>query len=141
VSPGGRHRDAGPSARPAVRLTHIRLLVDDFPACFRFYRDVLGLEPTWGDENEGYADFRAGDGTIAIIQREGQAEVVDLRPPGDGSMVILAVDSVDETAARLRDHLVNEPQSRPEWGIRFAHLRDPAGTLIEVNELIPMEEG
>jgi lactoylglutathione lyase len=33
-----------------VRLTHVRLLVDDYDACFRFYRDMLGLEPTFGDE-------------------------------------------------------------------------------------------
>jgi len=123
-----------------VKLTHVRLLVDDFTACFRFYRDVLGLEPTWGNETDGYADFRAGDATIAIIQREGQAEVVELRPAGDGSMVVINVDSVDETAARLGEHLVGGPQSRPDWGIRFAHLRDPAGTLIEINEPIPMEE-
>jgi catechol 2,3-dioxygenase-like lactoylglutathione lyase family enzyme len=123
-----------------VKLTHVRLLVDDFAGCFRFYRDVLGLEVTWGDENDGYADFRAGDATIALIQRNGQAEVVELRPSGDGSMVILAVDSVDEAAARLREHLVNEPQSRPDWGIRFAHLRDPAGTLIEINEPIQTED-
>jgi catechol 2,3-dioxygenase-like lactoylglutathione lyase family enzyme len=123
-----------------VRLTHVRLLVDDFTACFRFYRDVLGLEPTWGNETDGYADFAAGDATIAIIRRDGQAEVVELRPPGDGSMVIVNVDSVDEAAARLADHLVGEPQSRPDWGIRFAHLRDPAGTLIEINEPISMEE-
>ena len=123
-----------------MKLTHVRLLVDDYTACFRFYRDALGLEPTWGDETEGYADFRTGDASIALIQRAGQAEVVDLRPPGDGSMVILNVESVDAAAERLRDHLVSEPQSRPEWGIRFAHLRDPVGTLIEINELIPMEE-
>jgi catechol 2,3-dioxygenase-like lactoylglutathione lyase family enzyme len=123
-----------------VKLTHVRLLVDDFPSCFRFDRDVLGLEVTWGEENDGYADFRAGVGTIALMQRNGQGEVVDLRPAGDRSMVILAVESVDETAARLHAHLVTEPQSRPDWGIRFARLRDPAGTLIEINELIPMEE-
>jgi hypothetical protein len=28
---------------------------------------------------------------------------------------------------------------RPDWGIRFVHLRDPAGNLIEVNCPIPME--
>jgi lactoylglutathione lyase len=118
----------------------VRLLVDDFAECFRFYRDVMGLEVTWGNENDGYADFRAGDATIAVIRRDGQGDVVELRPAGDGSMVILAVDSVDEAAARFREHLVSQPQSRPDWGIRFAHLRDPAGTLIEINELIPMAE-
>jgi catechol 2,3-dioxygenase-like lactoylglutathione lyase family enzyme len=27
-----------------VKLSQVRLLVDDVPACFGFYRDVLGLE-------------------------------------------------------------------------------------------------
>ena len=43
-----------------MKLTHVRLLVDDAPACFRFYRDVIGLTPTWGTEAEGYADFDDG---------------------------------------------------------------------------------
>jgi catechol 2,3-dioxygenase-like lactoylglutathione lyase family enzyme len=29
-----------------MNLTFVRLLVDDFPACFRFYRDVMGFTPT-----------------------------------------------------------------------------------------------
>jgi catechol 2,3-dioxygenase-like lactoylglutathione lyase family enzyme len=41
-----------------MRLTHVRLLVDDFAACFRFYRDVVGLARTFGDETSGYADFK-----------------------------------------------------------------------------------
>jgi hypothetical protein len=31
---------------------------------------------------------------------------------------------------------VGAPQDRPEWGIRVAHVRDPDGTLVEVNEPI-----
>jgi catechol 2,3-dioxygenase-like lactoylglutathione lyase family enzyme len=38
-----------------MRLTHIRLLVADYLACFRFYRDVMGLAVAWGDENGPYA--------------------------------------------------------------------------------------
>ena len=34
--------------RNLMKLTHVRLLVTDFPACFRFYRDVMGLTATWG---------------------------------------------------------------------------------------------
>ena len=28
------------------RSPHVRLLVSDFPACFRFYQDALGLTAT-----------------------------------------------------------------------------------------------
>ena len=124
-----------------MRLTHLRLLVDDFRACFRFSRDVLRQEVTWEEEDEGYADFRAGDAIVALMQRGAQGEVVDLRPSGgDGAMVVLAVGSVDEEAERLREHLLSQPQSRADWGMRFAHLRDPAATLIEINEPIPLDD-
>jgi hypothetical protein len=42
-------------------LTHVRLLVDDFPACFRFYRDVLGLTPT--------VHLRDPDGNLVELNR------------------------------------------------------------------------
>ncbi|HVM16667.1 MAG TPA: VOC family protein [Gaiellaceae bacterium] len=120
-----------------MRLTHARLLVDDFGACFRFYRDVLGLEPTWGEEDGAYADFEGGGATLALFARHGMDGRAELRPPGDGAMLVFEVDDVDAVAARLGEHRVPleaEPHDEPEWGIRVAHFRDPAGTLIEVNQ-------
>jgi len=55
--------------------------------------------------------------------------------------LVLAVDDVDETYRRLADadcERVEPPTDRPEWGIRTAHVRDPDGTLVEVNQ--PIEE-
>ncbi|MFE4603763.1 VOC family protein, partial [Kitasatospora indigofera] len=37
-----------------MELTQVRLLVDDFGSCFRFYRDVLGLTPQQDDESGPY---------------------------------------------------------------------------------------
>jgi catechol 2,3-dioxygenase-like lactoylglutathione lyase family enzyme len=31
-----------------MKLTHIRLLVNNYRDCFFFYRDVLGFEVGWG---------------------------------------------------------------------------------------------
>jgi catechol 2,3-dioxygenase-like lactoylglutathione lyase family enzyme len=125
-----------------VKLTHVRLLVDDAPACFRFYRDVVGLTPTWGTETEGYADFDAGGGsTLAIMGREGQSEVVELRGGGDGAILVFGVDDLEGALAGLRQRGAEpgEIVDRPDWGIRFAHFRDPAGNLVEVNSPIAME--
>jgi catechol 2,3-dioxygenase-like lactoylglutathione lyase family enzyme len=125
-----------------VKLTHVRLVVDDAPACFRFYRDVMGLTPTWGTETQGYADFDAGGGsTLAIMGRAGQAEVVDLRGAGDGAILVFGVDDLDGALAGLRERGAEpgEIVDRPDWGIRFAHLRDPAGNLVEVSSPIRME--
>ncbi len=123
-----------------MRFSQTRLLVDDFPACFRFLRDELGLELTSGAESDGYASFSAGTGTVALFQRAGQAGVVSLRPPGDSALVVLEVDDVDAEVARLGQLVVAGPVSKPDWGGRVAYLRDPDGNLFELFQTIPMEE-
>ena len=123
-----------------MRLTHVRLLVDDFGAAFRFYRDVLGLETTFGEGEPPYAEFRTGDALLSIFERDPQAEVVDLRPPGDSTLAILVVDEVDPLVERFRDHVVAGPTDRGAWGGRVAYLRDPSGNLVELFQPIPMTE-
>jgi lactoylglutathione lyase len=119
-----------------VRLTHVRLLVDDFGTAFRFYREVLGLEPSFGDESGPYASFTTEPATLSIFARAGQRETVDLRTPGDGVVVPLEVDDVDETARALG---LDEPTSRGDWGIRVAYVRDPSGNLLELYTQILMD--
>jgi catechol 2,3-dioxygenase-like lactoylglutathione lyase family enzyme len=124
-----------------VNLSQTRLLVDDFIACFRFYRDVLGLEPGLGDETSGYASFTSGGLTVAPFERTEQAEVVTLRPPGDSALVVLEVEDADAEADRLAEHVLAGPVSRPDWGGRVVHLRDPDANLVELFQPIPMDEG
>ena len=33
-----------------MKFSNVRLLVNDFAKCFKFYTEQLGLEPAWGDE-------------------------------------------------------------------------------------------
>ena len=117
--------------------THTRLLVSIYAECFRFYRDVLGFDVTWGDVDSGYADFDSGETTLALFDQEAMVSVVGGTGGCDETRValIFAVGSVDETYERLRDDVefVTEPHDRPAWGIRVAHCRDPAGNVIEVN--------
>lgn len=136
------------ASRPsAFAFTHTRLLVSEYRACFRFYRDVLGFDVEWGDEEGGYADFRTGETTLALFDRTAMAEAVgaDDDPGGaarrDEVAVVFRVESVDDAYERLRSEasFVTEPRDRPEWGIRVAHLRDPDGTLLEINE--PLDGG
>jgi catechol 2,3-dioxygenase-like lactoylglutathione lyase family enzyme len=119
---------------------HIRLLVDDFSACFRFYRDTLGFPTAFGSEDDVYADFETGGQGIALFARSLMAEAVGSESHGtdaqDASVLVLATQNVDEAAAALRAKgvaLATEPTDRPLWGIRTAHFRDPDGHLIEIN--------
>jgi lactoylglutathione lyase len=135
-----------------LRYSHTRLLVRDYAACFRFYRDVLGFAPTFGDEESGYADVSTGDVTLALLDRHEMAEAIgttgavserqDQRsavPPSrseeDRVALIFAVENVDQAYSDLSAKgvaFVTQPTDRTDWGIRVAHFRDPDGTLLEI---------
>jgi catechol 2,3-dioxygenase-like lactoylglutathione lyase family enzyme len=57
-----------------MKLSHIRLLTNQFPEMFRFYRDAIGLRVRWGDENGVYADLDTGAGAVPPL--------LPLRHPG-----------------------------------------------------------
>jgi len=125
------------------QFTHTRLLVTEYTACYRFYRDVMRFEVGWGDEDGGYADFRTGETTLALFDREAMAESVGTADKPvtadsqDRVALIFAVDSVDDSFHQLSEHgieFVTEPTDRPDWGIRAAQFRDPDGTLLEINQ-------
>jgi catechol 2,3-dioxygenase-like lactoylglutathione lyase family enzyme len=135
---------AGQSAPPsqsALKFDNMRLLVTRFDETYAFYRDVLGLKPTWGKPGENYASFAfPGGGEIAIFRRSMMADAVgtaarpSTRQEQDTAVLILTVDDVDALYARLKRavEFTNVPADRPAWGIRAAHFRDPDGNLIEV---------
>ena len=122
-----------------------RLLVSNFRACYLFYRDVLGLTPGFGAENDTYADFVIGPVNLSLFDKAEMAAAVGkeaqpARPPGqDHVCLAFAVDDVDAACGHIRTHgvaLVAEPADHPDWGIRTAHFRDPDGNLIEINQLL-----
>lgn len=129
-----------------MRFTHLRLLVNDYRSSFYFYTEVLKFKCVWGDLESGYADLKTGFSLIALYSREAMAEALGTSDlPGssksqDAFSIILEVDSVDKTARLLKQNgveLETEPEDRPEWGIRTAHLRDPDGNLLELFESLP----
>src|SRR5579862_9681275 len=63
------HRATKPTRNPMIRTTHLRLLVADYDAEFRFFRDILGYRPTFGKEGENYADFDCNGVCIALFKR------------------------------------------------------------------------
>jgi lactoylglutathione lyase len=133
---------AGATPRAAgLRFDNVRLLVTRFDETFVFYRDVLGLEPTWGKVGENYASFAfPGGGQIALFKRDLMAAATatmsrTAAPAQDTFALILRVDDVDASYEQLRARdvpFVGPPQNRDAWGIRAVHFRDPDGNLIEL---------
>jgi catechol 2,3-dioxygenase-like lactoylglutathione lyase family enzyme len=127
-----------------VELTQVRLLVSDFTACFRFYRDVLGLSPEPAEERGPYAKFSlpTGRAALALQTREHfEKELPDLvAGSADRALIVLKVDDVDALVLATRTRgaeIVREPADA--WGrLRAAYLRDPEGNLIELQQwLVP----
>ena len=125
------------------RYTHTRLLVADFKANFLFYRDILGFKPTFGAEDDVYADFDTGGVTLALFSKQkmsealGTANLPEQAKGQDTLCLTFEVESVDAVCEQLKKQgvgLVTEPADYTDWGVRAAHFRDPDGNLIEINQ-------
>lgn len=126
-----------------MELTHTRLLVDNYKECFLFYREVLGFDVTWGDENSNYADFKFNGATLGIFERKQMVEAIGEKYSNaiekvDRTALIFKVNSVEESyqAFKNKVEFITKPTEQKDWGIKVAHFRDPAGTLIEIYENI-----
>ncbi len=125
-----------------MRVNQVRMLVSDFDSCFRFYRDIMGFKPQWGEEGGTYAYFMVSNETgFALFRRDLMAEAIgtaDLPAKADCQDVVALVfegDDLEKTLADLKSkgvRLVSDLQDYPDWTIRAAHFRDPDGNLIEL---------
>jgi len=128
------------------KYDYTRLLVTNFKACFLFYRDVMGFQSSYGTENDTYADFNTGSVSIALFdQQEMSAAIGTAHLPAqanaqDKVCLIFGVEDVDATCHQLENQgiqLTAGPGDHPDWGIRSAYIRDPAGNLIEIYQSLP----
>jgi len=126
-----------------MNCTHVRLMVERFNECFRFYREVIGLPTTYRPDASGpYAEFAlGGDKYLGLFDRPSMQEALDgpnapLAPLSDNRVALcFEVDDVDAEAARLRARgvvVAIAPRNHEPWGMRTTYLRDPAGNLIEL---------
>jgi predicted enzyme related to lactoylglutathione lyase len=124
-----------------MELAQVRLLVIDFPACYRFYAEVLGLKPQSGATEGPYEKFspHTGSAGIALQDRAMMAEVLDELGEtacGHRSLVVLRVDDLDAYCAEITSRgatVLHGPAPMTDR-MRVAHLKDPEGNLVELQE-------
>jgi predicted enzyme related to lactoylglutathione lyase len=124
-----------------MELAQVRLLVSDFPACYRFYSEVLGLKPQSGAAEGPYEKFSPVTGSAGIALQDRAMMTGILGEIGDEvaghrSLVVLRVDDLDtycEQAVSRGATLVHGPAPMTER-MRVAHLKDPEGNLVELQE-------
>lgn len=121
----------------------VRLLVNDFPACFDFYTQKLGLTVYWGDREGPFASFKA-DGidkpcfSMFLARNQHLYEgYTPLSGSGRTDQVIYVIptDNVDADYQALLAKGVSfmgEPRTVKEWYMRCVYFRDPEGNLFEL---------
>jgi catechol 2,3-dioxygenase-like lactoylglutathione lyase family enzyme len=124
-----------------VIASHFRLLVANFPATFRFYREIVGLPTTYSPDAAGpYAEFDlGGDKYLGLFDRRLMLEAVG--QPGElertqdvHAMLCISVLDVDAEAQRLEAlgvELEAPPADHEPWEMRTVYVRDPEGNLVE----------
>jgi len=103
------------------------LFVADLEVSHDFYSEILGLELT----------VDQGDCRIYRVTATAFLGICDRsdRVRGDGVIVTLVTDSVDEMHERLVAAgavVESEPKQSEEYRVRHAFYRDPDGHLVEV---------
>lgn len=123
-----------------MKATHLRWLADDLERMREFYRDVLGFEERMVTPD--YIEFDTGGLRLALFRRTAMEAVSGYRMTTASTDSVLGVYCADVDAAfralvTLGVQFVNPPHDRVVWRLRVAHLRDPAGHLVELYMPLP----
>jgi catechol 2,3-dioxygenase-like lactoylglutathione lyase family enzyme len=139
------------------RLDNVGIVVDDLPATIAFFRE-LGLElegqatieGEWAERVTGLHPMRVeiammrtpdGHSRLEISRFLTPPTVADHRKAPVNALgylrVMFAVDDIDDTLARLREHgaqLVSDEVVQYEDTYRLCYIRGPEGLLIGLAE-------
>lgn len=122
---------------------------DDPEAALGFYRDTLGFELR---KDVGYQDLRwltvgpPGQPDVNVVLHPPAADpgvtdderrtITEMMAKGTYASIMLATPDLDGTFERLQAadvDVVQEPM-RQQWGTRDCAVRDPAGTMVRIQE-------
>ena len=115
------------------------LMVRDFEASVRFYRDVLEFKV--GDTDTGFMTFDIGDQTLAILDLSLAAKMISeeaVQPEKEfipRSLFAIFLDDADAVYEALKArgvHFIKPPTTQP-WGQRTAYFTDPDGNIWEIS--------
>ena len=115
------------------------LMVRDFEASVRFYRDVLEFKV--GDTDTGFMTFDIGDQTLAILDLSLAAKMISeeaVQPEKEyipRSLFAIFLDDADAAYEALKArgvHFIKPPTTQP-WGQRTAYFTDPDGNIWEIS--------
>ena len=127
------------------QLDFFGIVVSDMARSVAFYRN-LGLEFPEGAENEPHTEAQLGSGIRYALDTEEVMRMFDpeWKRPTDGHMVggAFRCQSPDEVDRVYRELLGAGGTTHKEpwdafWGQRYAQLKDPDGTVIDLYAPLP----
>ena len=118
-----------------MKATHLRWLVDDLERMRVFYRDALGFREA--TVTPTYVEYDTAGLRLGLFKRDQMEAVSGYRMNTSNSDSVLGVycQDVDAEYRRLVTaglEFLNPPHDQTVWRLRIAHLRDPAGHLVEL---------
>ena len=132
-----------------ITIHHSFLPHNDPEASLAFYRDTLGFEVRNDVGYEGMRWITVGPtgqpGTSIVlhppfadpgITEDERRTVTEMMAKGTYATIVLATPDLDGAFARLEAsgaEVVQEPTDQP-YGVRDCAFRDPAGTLVRIQE-------
>jgi predicted enzyme related to lactoylglutathione lyase len=137
--------------RSTPTLIWVRLVVDDFPAALEFYEwlmaptsvappdadeeiEARGYQRLWNSSSPNYVE-------LELVARERAAELLGAERTYDDRTLVYATADVDGVYAQLVDEGaegVAPPFGDPDVDGRYAQVRGPDGTLLELYRFAPL---
>jgi catechol 2,3-dioxygenase-like lactoylglutathione lyase family enzyme len=112
----------GDVAMKVQRISAVTFRVANLTESVRFYRDVLGMEITYGGEGEFFCSLRTEDAPYPILNLDHG------EPVTRWGRLIFHVADVDAFWAYLRGKGGHPEHPRDaSWGERYFHMSDPDG--------------
>jgi lactoylglutathione lyase len=119
------------------------LMVKDFEASVKFYRDVLEFKV--GTNEKGFMTFDIGPYVLAILDLSMAAEMISdeaIQPTKQfipRSLFAVFMEDSDAEYERLKAMGVNfiKPPTTQPWGQRTAYFTDPDGNIWEISHFPP----
>jgi uncharacterized glyoxalase superfamily protein PhnB len=127
------------------KLDFFAVVVSDMARSLAFYRR-LGLDFPEGSESEPHVEAELGNGMRYGLDTEDVMRAFDSAwtRPTDGHLVggAFRCDSPEEVDTVYRDLLANGGSAYKEpfdafWGQRYAQVRDPDGTVLDLYAPLP----
>jgi catechol 2,3-dioxygenase-like lactoylglutathione lyase family enzyme len=127
-----------------MELSQAILKVEQFGACVRFYRDLLGCDLVGGDEAGPVAYFTSGGQRFGLLDARAvpaeAAGTIGGAPGAPRVTFAFRAENVDEAHRRLCEAGVRftiEPHDFEAWGVRSSLCLDPDGNPVEIFASLP----